>query len=134
MKIKRERGESNMVKISPNDLEIELKKRSWENYFDFIVSELEKGRNLREVLKKIAVIDVEEFINNLQNPLKLYLPESYKQGESEIILGGKEKKEGYLEVKGKTKIIPKCPPNLRPYRKGAKLACTDIPGKKKNER
>lgn len=120
-----------MVKISPNNLEIELKKRSWEHYLDFTVSELEKGRNIREVLIQIAEMDVEEFINNLQNPLKLYLPESYKHGESEIILGGKEKKEGYLEVKGKTKIVLKCPPNLRPYRKEAKIACTNISGEKK---
>lgn len=120
-----------MIKIIPNDLEIELKNRGWEHYLDFAVSELEKGRSIRDVLKHIAEMDIEEFINNLQNPLKLYLPESFKQGELEIIIGGKEKKEGYLNIKGKAKIIPKCPPNLSPYRKGTKLACTDIPGEKK---
>lgn len=58
------------------------------------------------------------------------MPESYKQGELEIILGGKEKMEGYLEVKWKAKIILKCHQNQSPYHKGSKLACIDDPEEK----
>ena len=116
-----------MVTITRNYLEIELKKRGWEQYLDFAVSELEKGKDVKEVLKSIAEMDAEDFIKNLQKPQKLYLPESYKQGESEIKLGGKEKMEGYLEVKGKAKIIPKCRPKQSPYQRGNLLACTDDP-------
>jgi hypothetical protein len=114
-----------MVTITRKDLEIGLKKRGWEQYRDFAVSELKKGRNIREVLKHIAGMDAEDFIKNLQNPKKLYLPESYKQGELEIALGGKEKMEGYLEVKGKVKITPKCHEDQSPYQRGNILACTD---------
>ncbi|TKJ24591.1 MAG: hypothetical protein CEE42_10190 [Promethearchaeota archaeon Loki_b31] len=116
-----------MVTVSLKGLELELKKRGWEQHRDFAVSELKKGRNIKEVLKNIAEMDAEDFIKNLQNPQKLYLPESYKQGESEIILGVKEKIEGYLDVKGKAKIIPKCHRNQNPYRRGNILACTDDP-------
>jgi len=116
-----------MVPFTHKDLEIEFKKRGWEQYLDFAVSELEKDRDMKDVLKNIAEMDAEDFIKNLQKPQKLYLPESYKQGESEVILGGKEKMEGYLEVKGKTKIIPKCHPKQSPYRRGNLLACTDDP-------
>ena len=114
-----------MVSINFKILEIELKKRGWEQHLDFAVSELKKRRHIKEVLKHIAEMDVEDFIKNLQTPQKLYLPESYKQGESEILLSGKEKMGGYLEVKGKVKIIPKCHPKQSPYRKGNILACTD---------
>lgn len=116
-----------MGTINHKDLEIELKKRGWEQYLDFAVSELEKSKNIREILKNIAEMDTEEFIKNLQEPQKLYLPESYRQGESEIILETKDKMEGYLEVNGKAKIIPKCHPKQNPYRRGNILACTDDP-------
>lgn len=116
-----------MTTITRKCLEIELKKRGWEQYLDLTVSELKKGKNIKEVLKYIAEMDAEDFIRNLQKSQKLYLPESYRQGESEIILGGKDKMEGYLEVKGKAKIIPKCHPKQSPYRRGNILACTDDP-------
>lgn len=120
-----------MATITRKDLEIELKKRGGEQYLDLTVSELKKGKNIKELLKYIAEMDAEDFIRNLQKPQKLYLPESYKQGEVEIILGGKEKKEGYLEVKGKAKIIPKCHQNQSPYQKGSILACIEDPEEKK---
>ena len=114
-----------MVKITRKSLENELKKRGWEQHLDFAFSELENGRNIKDILKKIVEMDAEDFIRNLQNPQKLYLPESYKQNELEITLGGKEKMEGYLEVKGKVKITPKCHENQSPYQRGNILACTD---------
>lgn len=116
-----------MVKINRKNLEIELKKRSWEQHLDFAVSELENGRNIKNLLRIIAELDAEDFIKNLQTSQKLYLPKSYRQGESEIILGGKEKMEGYLEVKGNVKITPKCHEDQSPYQRGNRLACTDDP-------
>ncbi|MFX1504265.1 MAG: hypothetical protein ACFFDH_25115 [Promethearchaeota archaeon] len=116
-----------MTSITRKNLEIELKKRGWEQYFDFAVDELKKGTTLKAVFKAIADKDLDVFIENLEHPKKLYLPESYKQGEAKIILGGKEKKEGYLEVKGKMEIVPKCHQNQIPYRKGNIIACTDDP-------
>ena len=55
------------------------------------------------------------------------------QGESEIVLGRKEKIEGYLDIKGKTKITPNCGPDQRPYREGSKIACIDNLGEKEDE-
>ena len=39
-----------MVSLTPEVLVIELKKRGWERFHDFFFSELEKGRNLRDIL------------------------------------------------------------------------------------
>ncbi len=60
-----------MVRITHKDFEIELKKRGWEQYRDFLFSELEKGRNLRDILKDIGTMDREDFIDNLKKPVKL---------------------------------------------------------------
>jgi len=114
-----------MIKYERKDLEIELKKRGQEQYLDFVVLELNLGRDIRDVLKAIAEMDAVDFIRSLQNPQTLYLPERYKLGESEIIISGKEKIEGYLEVNGEAEIIPKCHQNQNPYKRGRILACTD---------
>lgn len=116
-----------MVTINQKSLLIELKKRGWEQHLNFAVEELRNGTTLRDVFKAIAVKDAEVFIENLKNPEKIYLPKSFMQGETEIKLNGKEKIEGHIEIKGDTKIIPKCHTGQNPYRKGNILGCTNEP-------
>lgn len=119
--------------VTMKDLELELKKRGWEQYLDFTVAELRKGVSYKAVFKAIAEKDAEDFENSLEKPEKLYLPKSYMQGEFEVILGGKEKIEGFLEVNGKTNLTPKCHAGQSPYRSGRILGCKDNQGKFLNE-
>lgn len=57
--------------------------------------------------------------------IKSYLPKSYRQDGSEIILTGEKKLEGHMEIQGNVKIIPKCHERQRPYQRGNKLGCYD---------
>jgi len=115
--------------ITKNDLELELKKRGWEQYLDFAISELNRGVPIKDVFRAITEKDLIEFEKNLNNPEKMYLPKSYLVGETEIILGGKEKIEGHMEVRGNAKIIPNCNANQSPYRRKNIIWCGDDPQK-----
>lgn len=121
------RSDKKMVTINQKSLLIELKKRGWEQYLTFAVEEIKNGITIRDLFKAIADKDADDFIENLTNPKKIYLPKSFIQGETEIRLNGKEKIEGYIEVKGDIKITPKCHTGQRPYRKNNILGCTNEP-------
>ncbi|MFW9879954.1 MAG: hypothetical protein ACFFG0_43325 [Candidatus Thorarchaeota archaeon] len=60
-----------MVTINQKSLLIELKKRGWEQYFNFAVEEIKNTSTLRDVFKAIADKDAEDFIENLKNPKKI---------------------------------------------------------------
>ncbi len=113
--------------VTVKDLELEFKKRGWEHYLDFAVEKIKKGETFKDVFKIIADKDAEDFVKNLENPEKLYLPKSYMQGEAEVILSGKEKKEGFMEIKDKANIIPKGHTGQSPYKRGNILACKNNP-------
>ena len=113
--------------ISKEILEIELKKRGWEQYLDFAVAELNRGVPPKNLYYKIAEKDVIEFEKNLTNPQKRYLPISILNEETEFIFNAKEKIEGEVEVRGNAKITPNCHVNQHPIKDKNKVSCVDNP-------
>ena len=109
--------------VTKKNLERELKKRGWGNHLDFAVSEFQKGKTSKEVFRAVADKDANDFVENLENPQEMYLPESYLHNESEVVIAGKEKKKGYIKVRGNVKITPKCQAGLIPHKDGDRLGC-----------
>jgi hypothetical protein len=111
--------------VNPKELEIELKKQSYESYLGSEVSESENGKYIRAIINETGETETEDFLKNLENSKTLCLPKRCIHGESEVIINGNDKIEGYLDIGGKGSIIPKCHLNQRPYHKGNVIGCTD---------